>query len=81
MPLSPSLVGGASAIVLILLALAYRAILPKPIPGIPYKKASANKLLGDAPDVGENYSIFVINMLTCLVSKMEGGDKRDLELC
>ena len=32
-------------------ALAYRAILPKPIPGIPYNKASASRILGDAPDV------------------------------
>lgn len=32
-------------------ALVYRAILPKPIPGIPYKKASALCILGDVLDV------------------------------
>ena len=41
----------APVIFFLLTAIAYRAILPKPIPGIPYKKTSAKKLLGDAPEV------------------------------
>lgn len=28
-----------------------RLLLPKPIPGIPYRKISAQRILGDAPDV------------------------------
>lgn len=31
--------------------LCYRAMLPRPLPGIPYKKASARRILGDAPDL------------------------------
>ncbi|KAG8157457.1 hypothetical protein KVR01_012841 [Diaporthe batatas] len=31
----------------------YRAALPKPIPGLPYKKGSEKRLLGDAPDIIE----------------------------
>jgi hypothetical protein len=48
---SPSLVAGAPVILFLLAAIAYRAILPRPIPGIPYKKTSAKRLLGDAPEV------------------------------
>lgn len=29
----------------------YRRLLPSPIPGIPYNKESANRILGDLPDV------------------------------
>lgn len=29
----------------------YQRLLPQPIPGIPYNKESARKLLGDAPDM------------------------------
>lgn len=29
----------------------YKAILPKPIPGIPYNKDAANKLFGDVPEM------------------------------
>ncbi|KAK2614765.1 hypothetical protein N8I77_001567 [Diaporthe amygdali] len=32
----------------------YRAALPKPIPGIPYHKASATRILGDAPAMVEH---------------------------
>lgn len=28
-----------------------RVLLPKPIPGIPHSKASANRILGDVPDL------------------------------
>lgn len=31
--------------------LAYRALLPKPLPGIPYNKDAATKLFGDVPEV------------------------------
>ena len=42
---------------LIILASAiYRAALPKPIPDIPYNKISANRLLGDVPDMNTNAS-------------------------
>lgn len=34
-----------------IVALIYRALLPKPLPGVPYNKASAKRILGDAPDV------------------------------
>ncbi|KAL4734227.1 cytochrome P450 [Aspergillus similis] len=45
--------GGLSVVVLITTALVllHRALLPKPIPGIPHNKASARRILGDAPDV------------------------------
>lgn len=33
------------------LYLGYRAVLPKPLPGIPYNKEAANKLLGDVPEM------------------------------
>ena len=39
----------AAGAVLILCYLLYRAALPRPIPGIPYHKASANSILGDIP--------------------------------
>lgn len=37
--------------VFLVLYLAYRALLPKPLPGIPYNKDAANKLFGDVPEV------------------------------
>ncbi|KAH7303527.1 cytochrome P450 [Stachybotrys elegans] len=45
--------GGALALacVGITLYMAYRAMLPKPIPGIPYNKDAAGKLLGDIPEM------------------------------
>ncbi|KAL0941664.1 cytochrome p450 monooxygenase [Colletotrichum truncatum] len=39
---------GACALTLYLL---YRALLPRPIPGIPYNKAAAQSLLGDMPEM------------------------------
>lgn len=43
----------------------YRAAMPTPIPGIPYKTNSANRILGDLPDMlnyakktGETVSFF-----------------------
>ncbi|KAJ0418303.1 cytochrome P450 [Aspergillus carlsbadensis] len=46
-------IGGLSAAVLVTAALflLHRALLPKPIPGIPHNKTSARRILGDAPDV------------------------------
>lgn len=46
--LAPNVYGVVAAILVIGYAL-YRAALPKPIPGIPYHKASANSILGDLP--------------------------------
>lgn len=46
-----------SSILLALLALCgvlfavYRRLLPQPTPGIPYDRKSAQRLLGDAPDM------------------------------
>jgi len=42
-----SLLGG----VFLILYLAYRAILPKPLPDIPYNHDAASKLFGDVPEV------------------------------
>lgn len=41
----------ALAVVFGVLYAVYRAALPKPIPGIPYHKASARKLFGDVPSL------------------------------
>jgi hypothetical protein len=38
-----------SAVVLAVGYYLYRAALPRPLPGIPYNKTSANSILGDAP--------------------------------
>ncbi|KAK4206101.1 cytochrome P450 [Rhypophila decipiens] len=43
-----SLISGGLFVVLYL---AYRALLPKPLAGIPYNKDAANKLFGDVPEV------------------------------
>ncbi|KAG2000852.1 hypothetical protein GB937_010771 [Aspergillus fischeri] len=49
--ISPSILGVAACVLFAVAACVYRALLPKPIPGIPYNKASANRILGDAPDL------------------------------
>ncbi|KAF2172646.1 hypothetical protein M409DRAFT_16608 [Zasmidium cellare ATCC 36951] len=54
---------GAVALAIALLGYAcYRAALPRPLPGIPYNKKSAQRLLGDAPDLfkykAENGDLF-----------------------
>ncbi|PYI09627.1 cytochrome P450 monooxygenase, partial [Aspergillus sclerotiicarbonarius CBS 121057] len=46
---SPSLIATLGAGIIVGLYLLYRALLPKPIPGIPYNEASAGNLLGDIP--------------------------------
>jgi hypothetical protein len=38
-------------IISLCLYLAYRAILPKPIAGIPYNKVAAGRMLGDIPEM------------------------------
>lgn len=48
---SPSTYAVLAAAVLGLLYALYRAALPKPIPGIPYHKASARNVLGDIPSL------------------------------
>jgi hypothetical protein len=45
----------AACIFLAIAVCIHHALLPKPIPGIPYNKASANRILGDAPDVSQYY--------------------------
>jgi hypothetical protein len=54
---STSTIGVVAAALLAALILLCRAALPKPIHGIPYKKGSEKRLLGDAPDVSLNQSI------------------------
>ena len=39
------------AIVSVVLYLGYRAVLPKPIPGIPHNENAAGKILGDIPEM------------------------------
>jgi hypothetical protein len=41
----------ALGIITLCLYLAYRAILPKPIAGIPYNKDAAGRMLGDIPEM------------------------------
>ena len=53
--MSPYNLGLASFVLFAVVVLAYRALLPKPIPGIPYKKESAKRILGDATDVSCHY--------------------------
>ncbi|KAI9687173.1 MAG: hypothetical protein M1822_002584 [Bathelium mastoideum] len=49
--MSNTTIGVAVCALLTLGLLGYCALLPKPIPGIPYNKASTKRILGDAPDV------------------------------
>ncbi|KAI5200906.1 cytochrome P450 [Aureobasidium subglaciale] len=46
---SPSVLA-LGAISLTLIYVLYRAVLPKPIPGIPYNKKAANSIFGDVPE-------------------------------
>lgn len=73
----------------------YRAALPKPLPGIPYNRDAANRLLGDMPEmigyVMRTKRIFVSHLLphlsplplalTGLMSStdLHGAKKRELE--
>ena len=45
-----STVGLVAAVVLLAGYFAYRADLPKPIPGIPYNKDASKRIMGDLPD-------------------------------
>lgn len=40
-----------SSVLIVVLYVAYRAVLPKPLPGIPYNREAANSLLGDIPEM------------------------------
>lgn len=40
-----------SSVFIVVLYVAYRAVLPKPLPGIPYNRDAANGLLGDIPEM------------------------------
>lgn len=48
--LSPQTAGLLVVVFSVILILLYRAALPKPIPGIPYDRTSAGRILGDVPD-------------------------------
>ncbi|KAK5997603.1 Cytochrome P450 monooxygenase TRI13 [Cladobotryum mycophilum] len=50
-PKTPLTISAVTLFIIAAIGLLYRALLPKPIPGIPYKKSSARRILGDAPDV------------------------------
>ncbi|KAL4946454.1 hypothetical protein BDV06DRAFT_234057 [Aspergillus oleicola] len=52
MPFLPAVIVGAS--LLALLYLIYSALLPKPIPGIPYNERAVTRLLGDIPAMREH---------------------------
>jgi len=41
----------APVAIIVVAYLAYQAAMPTPLPGIPYKTASASRLLGDLPDM------------------------------
>lgn len=49
----------------------YRAALPRPLPGIPYNRDAANKLLGDVPEmiryVMRTKRVFVCHLLPSLL--------------
>ena len=49
--MSSSTIGFAALAMAIAVYLCYRAILPRPLPGIPYKEASANRIFGDVTDL------------------------------
>jgi hypothetical protein len=49
--LSPSTIAFVTVVVLTLSFFVYKAALPKPLPGIPYNKHSAHRVLGDVPDI------------------------------
>jgi hypothetical protein len=48
---APLAIAGFGGIFAILLLILRRALLPRPIPGIPYNKAAVTRLLGDLPEV------------------------------
>lgn len=57
LPLFGSSSFGLLAIGVLLLSFSlYRYLLPKPIPGIPYNKHAARRLLGDMPEFGKSVS-------------------------
>ena len=45
-----TMTGFAAGLAAVFAYLLYRIALPRPIPGIPYNKISASRLLGDLPD-------------------------------
>lgn len=59
----PLTIGVAACVLLAAVICLRRALLPKPISGIPYNKAAANRILGDAPDVSYCYPLQYLNSL------------------
>jgi hypothetical protein len=66
-PLSPDVIS-IYGIILVLVLVAYRATLPKPLPGIPYVKASASRPFGDMLEA-LRYQAVESEMLAFLTSK------------
>jgi len=58
------------SIIVLLAFFVYRWALPKPIPGIPYDRKSANRLLGDVPDALKHVSE-TKEMVSFLVGRCE----------
>ena len=52
--MTPYTLSLAVCTLLFVAALVRYMMLPRPIPGIPHKKASARRILGDAPDVSHH---------------------------
>ena len=46
-----SSLGGAAALILVILYILHRAALPKPLKGIPYNEDAAGRLFGDVPEM------------------------------
>lgn len=73
--------GIALALLGLLLLAIRRCLLPWPIPGIPYDKEAANRILGDIPSVRERFEEEKGRMLTDTTGcPMAERDCRDLEL-
>lgn len=73
MPLSLSTLGLFAGVVLAAAFAIYRALLPKPIPGIPCDQAASKRLFGDVPDALK-YHAETSEMLSFLVKRCKELD-------
>ncbi|KAL4878061.1 cytochrome P450 monooxygenase [Aspergillus karnatakaensis] len=83
MYLHPSLSPAVIKIVatgLVGLCLLYRALLPKPIRGIPYNKPAAKRLLGDVPDITAYASFDNNTIVSYVIRTMERLDSPLVQL-
>lgn len=62
-------------VVLLGLYVVYKAVLPKPLPGIPYNRDAAEKLFGDVPEMMG----YVMRTKRIFVSEADGGWWREEE--